>query len=43
MAAHHTQQRDVSLIEMQQRIMAVKTTDELADLSGGRNDHRRHR
>jgi hypothetical protein len=35
MAAHYTQQRDVSLIEMQQRIMAVKATDELADLSGG--------
>jgi hypothetical protein len=43
MTAHDAQQRDVALIEMQQRIVAMETTDELANLSGGRNELGRHR
>jgi hypothetical protein len=43
MTAHDAHQRDMALIEMQQRIVAMETTDELANLSGGRNKHGRHR
>ena len=41
-AAQHTPQRDMTLIEMQERIVAMEAADELANLFRGRDEHRWH-